>query len=871
MSRKVEQPKSKPKQPTIKRGKISDLKPDNSNANLHTPFGYSIHEQSITSLGLGRGVVADKNLKLIGGNQTTEIAVGAGLEDAIFVHTNGNQLVVTVRDDLDLDSDPRARELAYADNRVSEVSLAWNVDQIVADLETGVNLSQFWGGDDQLDQYIKNLQYTAGQLDPPDVGADSITPATPGAARVTLAERFIVPPFSVLDARQGYWQSRKQAWIGLGIQSEIGRGNDNLGMTHPETTSTIDFYAQKRKLEAGLGRELSKDEAAEMLAERGQLKDDRETQRQRMANGKTAARTFGQDLMRGEHIVGENGKEKAATYGAVGRGDLSSRRIVDPGGKPPKSVNTQDWVKKTKGEDFTGLGANQSGTSIFDPVLTELAYRWFSPPAGLILDPFAGGSVRGIVASLLNRRYIGIDLRAEQVAANERQAAEICAEHDLPPDNTPDLTPVERRADLWVKRDDLYSVGGVRGGKVRTCYELAKGATGLTTAGSRSSPQVNIVAHIARKLGIPARVHTPTGELSPELAAAVEAGAELIQHNAGYNNVIIARSREDALEHGYTDIPFGMECQKAVDLTRAQLANIPNDVHQIVVPIGSGMSLAGILWGLLDHNLKTPVIGVMVGADPTARLDKFAPDNWREMVTLVSAVLPYSEPAENCDLDGIALDPYYEAKCKPFLGPDDLLWIVGCRQTISDPGVTVSAAAPRWIVGNSLNVESLAPGEYDFIFSCPPYFDLEIYSDDPEDLSNAGAYDAFVQQYNAIIAASVAMLKPDRFACFVVGDIRDKRGMYRNFVSDTIAAFEAAGAELYNEAILVTQLGSLPIRVGKQFESGRKLGKTHQNVLVFVKGDPRKATAACGEVEVYVPEGLAGEAGPAGEFDLAAL
>jgi hypothetical protein len=95
--------------------------------------------------------------------------------------------------------------------------------------------------------------------------------------------------------------------------------------------------------------------------------------------------------------------------------------------------------------------------------------------------------------------------------------------------------------------------------------------------------------------------------------------------------------------------------------------------------------------------------------------------------------------------------------------------------------------------------------------------------------------------------------------------------MYRNFVSDTIAAFEAAGAELYNEAILVTQLGSLPIRVGKQFESGRKLGKTHQNVLVFVKGDPRKATAACGEVEVYVPEGLAGEAGPAGEFDLAAL
>ena len=42
----------------------------------------------------------------------------------------------------------------------------------------------------------------------------------------------------------------------------------------------------------------------------------------------------------------------------------------------------------------------------------------------------------------------------------------------------------------------------------------------------------------------------------------------------------------------------------------------------------------------------------------------------------------------------------------------------------------------------------------------------------------------------------------------------------------------------------------MPIRVGKQFSSGRKLGKTHQNVLVFVKGDPRKATTACGPVEV---------------------
>lgn len=66
-----------------------------------------------------------------------------------------------------------------------------------------------------------------------------------------------------------------------------------------------------------------------------------------------------------------------------------------------------------------------TGTSVFDPVLCELAYRWFCPPGGLILDPFAGGSVRGIVASKLGRKYLGIDLRAEQIEANRQQAKTI--------------------------------------------------------------------------------------------------------------------------------------------------------------------------------------------------------------------------------------------------------------------------------------------------------------------------------------------------------------------------------------------------------------------------------------------------------------
>lgn len=152
---------------------------------------------------------------------------------------------------------------------------------------------------------------------------------------------------------------------------------------------------------------------------------------------------------------------------------------------------------------------------------------------------------------------------------------------------------------------------------------------------------------------------------------------------------------------------------------------------------------------------------------------------------------------------------------------------------------------PHWYVGDSKDIGTICGHvAADFIFSCPPYADLEVYSADPRDLSTMD-YAAFVAAYSEIIAASCKLLKSDRFACFVVGELRDKKGNYRNFVGDTVAAFCAAGLHYYNEAILVTAVGSLPIRTGKQFTAGRKLGKTHQNILVFVKGDGKKAAQAC--------------------------
>jgi len=250
------------------------------------------------------------------------------------------------------------------------------------------------------------------------------------------------------------------------------------------------------------------------------------------------------------------------------------------------------------------------------------------------------------------------------------------------------FTPIEQHGDIWMKRDDHFRVAGVSGGKARTCWHLATQtrAMGLITAGSRASPQVNIVAHIAKKLGIPCRVHIPSGKMSPEVVAARNAGAEIIQHRVGYNTVIKSRAESDAAQHpGWVHIPFGMECAAAVRQTQMQVYNLLVEggpgIKRLVVPVGSGMSLVGILHGMRRMGYNHPVLGVVVGADPRKRLRTYAPWGWEHWVTLENAGTDYHKPAETCDYDGVHLDPHYEAKCIPFLKPGDCLWVVGIRQT----------------------------------------------------------------------------------------------------------------------------------------------------------------------------------------------
>lgn len=141
-----------------------------------------------------------------------------------------------------------------------------------------------------------------------------------------------------------------------------------------------------------------------------------------------------------------------------------------------------------------------------------------------------------------------------------------------------------------------------------------------------------------------------------------------------------------------------------------------------------------------------------------------------------------------------------------------------------------------WYSDDSLNVDSyIEDNSSDLIFACPPYFDLEVYSDDEQDISNMD-YDDFVKVYSEILGKFANKLKDNRFAIITITDVRDKDGFYRDLTGVTKEAFKAKGINFYNDMILVNTVGTGALRARRSMNN-RKVVKTHQNVLVFFKGD----------------------------------
>lgn len=168
----------------------------------------------------------------------------------------------------------------------------------------------------------------------------------------------------------------------------------------------------------------------------------------------------------------------------------------------------------------------------------------------------------------------------------------------------------------------------------------------------------------------------------------------------------------------------------------------------------------------------------------------------------------------------------------------------------------VEGMKAHYINDDGQNVgKHIAPHSQDLLFSCPPYFDLEVYSDLPNDASNQGSYEDFIGILRNAFTAALGCLKDDRFAVIVVGDVRNKKtGCYYDFCGDIKRIFRDNGAELYNEIILVETGASTALRAGRYMES-RKVAKMHQNILVFYKGNTKNIKSNFPKIE-YASEDL---------------
>lgn len=161
-------------------------------------------------------------------------------------------------------TEAQRRALVIADNRIAE-NAGWDREMLAAELaalqDETFDLDLLGFGESEIDELLEgigDLGEVAGDADAPGFGSGAGGEAEEGKGATgqsgSLAERFGVAPFSVLDARKGWWQHRKAAWIALGIRSELGRGEGDRacpgGSPMPGQGSRKDYEPGQRKAAA---------------------------------------------------------------------------------------------------------------------------------------------------------------------------------------------------------------------------------------------------------------------------------------------------------------------------------------------------------------------------------------------------------------------------------------------------------------------------------------------------------------------------------------------------------------------------------------------------------------------------------------------
>jgi 1-aminocyclopropane-1-carboxylate deaminase/D-cysteine desulfhydrase-like pyridoxal-dependent ACC family enzyme len=270
-----------------------------------------------------------------------------------------------------------------------------------------------------------------------------------------------------------------------------------------------------------------------------------------------------------------------------------------------------------------------------------------------------------------------------------------------------DLTPVERHGGIYYKRDDLYTPFGadsVNGGKVRQSIALiaeqidairSRHNGTIISQTSVDSPQGAIIACVAKEFGL--RAIICLGGAKPEtidrhvqMRLAKHYGAEIrVVAGLGYPAVINARIKEIVQKEGFFNIGFGMNVASSeralLETTQNQVRNLPDKLDVLVIPVGSGLQMAGILRGVQEHKKSiSRIIGVQVGASRQKVIDQHMA-RVGVKYELIPSWIPYAKHVKQ-SFDGEELDEIYEAKAHLWMSENIksekqkiAFWIIGKR------------------------------------------------------------------------------------------------------------------------------------------------------------------------------------------------
>jgi DNA modification methylase len=243
-------------------------------------------------------------------------------------------------------------------------------------------------------------------------------------------------------------------------------------------------------------------------------------------------------------------------------------------------------------------------------------------------------------------------------------------------------------------------------------------------------------------------------------------------------------------------------------------------------------------WWINTYNIQSEL-----GREDTESRARFWEDN---TVSIFDATLCEQMYEWFCPKEGRVLDPFAGGSVRGIVATE--MGFIYNGIDLSDEQIEANkkqSNKPNWITGDSeWVIDSIYDKTQDFVFTCPPYYDLEKYTDNPADLSNMNA-DSFDKKYYSILKKAAAKLKDNRFFAVVVSEVREqsitgnyKIGKYKGLVWKTIRACEEAGLHFYNDMILFNSQHQAARVVDTYFKRNRKVASVHQNILVFVKGNP---------------------------------